>query len=157
MFMNTKRDLHADPEFLLDEALEESFPASDPISPAVGAGQPVGNVVHEKSGKPSKNSATPGIPDPRFVTLDANAVWDSRYGMFRIRINDSPEFAAVVVLGTAPLPLTHLSRRGTSEKSLLGSALHDRLQYEVNGAIARGAHQVATGIMLMTHQEMKSL
>jgi hypothetical protein len=155
--MNDKLNLHAHSEFLLDEALEETFPASDPISPAVGAGQPVENAVGEKPVKPSKKSVIPGVPDARSVTLDANAVWDAQYGMFRIRINDSPEFAAIMVLGSAPLPLTHLSRRESSEKSLLGPALHDRLQYEVNGAIARGAHQVATGIMLMTHQEMKSV
>ncbi|HVO02778.1 MAG TPA: hypothetical protein VMT54_11285 [Candidatus Cybelea sp.] len=30
-----------DPEALIDEALEETFPASDPISPAVGPGEPI--------------------------------------------------------------------------------------------------------------------
>lgn len=30
-----------DPEALIDEALEETFPASDPISPGVGPGEPV--------------------------------------------------------------------------------------------------------------------
>jgi aryl-alcohol dehydrogenase-like predicted oxidoreductase len=33
-----------DPEKLLDEALEETFPASDPISPAVGPGEPIANA-----------------------------------------------------------------------------------------------------------------
>jgi len=32
-----------DPEALVDEAIEESFPASDPISPGVGPGEPVPN------------------------------------------------------------------------------------------------------------------
>ena len=32
-----------DPEELLDEALEETFPASDPISPGVGPGEPIPN------------------------------------------------------------------------------------------------------------------
>jgi hypothetical protein len=30
-----------DPETLVDEAIEESFPASDPISPGVGPGEPI--------------------------------------------------------------------------------------------------------------------
>jgi hypothetical protein len=29
------------PEALIDEALEETFPASDPISPGVGPGEPL--------------------------------------------------------------------------------------------------------------------
>ena len=32
-----------DPEDLIDEALEETFPASDPISPGVGPGEPIPN------------------------------------------------------------------------------------------------------------------
>lgn len=32
-----------DPEALLDEAIEETFPASDPISPGVGPGEPIPN------------------------------------------------------------------------------------------------------------------
>jgi hypothetical protein len=156
--MKTKYESGSNPDRLIDEALEETFPASDPISPAVGSGQPVANVSNIHSSPASaKPRRAPWEPDHRMVTLDANAVWDARYGVFQIRINDSPEFASVVVLDTAPLPLKHLSRREGTGKSLLGDALHDRLQYEVNGAIARGAHQVATGVMLMTHQEMKTL
>ena len=30
-----------DPEDLVDEAIEETFPASDPISPGVGPGEPI--------------------------------------------------------------------------------------------------------------------
>ena len=30
-----------DPEELIDESLEETFPASDPISPGVGPGEPI--------------------------------------------------------------------------------------------------------------------
>jgi len=32
-----------DPEELVDESLEETFPASDPISPGVGPGEPIPN------------------------------------------------------------------------------------------------------------------
>jgi hypothetical protein len=43
-----------DPEALLDEAIDETFPASDPISPGVGPGEPIPNRG-EKPEKP-KNS-----------------------------------------------------------------------------------------------------
>ncbi len=45
----------ADAERLLDEALEESFPASDPISPGAGTGEPIDNHDH-KPGKHTKPS-----------------------------------------------------------------------------------------------------
>jgi len=32
-----------DPEALIDEAIDETFPASDPISPGVGPGEPIAN------------------------------------------------------------------------------------------------------------------
>ena len=34
-------DQPIDPEDLVDEAIEETFPASDPISPGVGPGEPI--------------------------------------------------------------------------------------------------------------------
>jgi len=43
-----------DPEALVDEAIEESFPASDPISPGVGPGEPVANPGDRSSKKPKK-------------------------------------------------------------------------------------------------------
>jgi hypothetical protein len=43
-----------DPEALLDEAIDETFPASDPISPGVGPGEPVPNRGEKP--KKSKNS-----------------------------------------------------------------------------------------------------
>lgn len=36
-------------ENLIDEALDESFPASDPATPAVGHGQPRGATATDKS------------------------------------------------------------------------------------------------------------
>ena len=47
----TKPALEADA--LLDEALEESFPASDPISPGVGSGEPIDNhTAKSRKAKP---------------------------------------------------------------------------------------------------------
>jgi hypothetical protein len=36
-----KKEKPIDPEQLVDEAIEETFPASDPISPGVGPGEPI--------------------------------------------------------------------------------------------------------------------
>jgi hypothetical protein len=36
-----KQETPIDPEALVDEAIEETFPASDPISPGVGPGEPI--------------------------------------------------------------------------------------------------------------------
>jgi len=46
-----------DPEDLLDEALEETFPASDPISPGVGPGEPIPNRG-DAGAKPNKPKPT---------------------------------------------------------------------------------------------------
>jgi hypothetical protein len=43
-----------DAEDLIDEALEETFPASDPISPGVGPGEPMAHPA-EKRKKPKPN------------------------------------------------------------------------------------------------------
>ena len=41
MHSKEKTEKPIDPEKLVDEALEETFPASDPISPGVGPGEPI--------------------------------------------------------------------------------------------------------------------
>jgi hypothetical protein len=45
-----QKDKPIDPEALVDEALEETFPASDPISPGVGPGVP----IRESGEKPNR-------------------------------------------------------------------------------------------------------
>ena len=40
-----------DPEELVDEAIEETFPASDPISPGVGPGEPIQQKKKPKAKK----------------------------------------------------------------------------------------------------------
>lgn len=46
--MSETKKTGADPEAeaLVDEALDETFPASDPISPGVGSGEPIDNHSH---------------------------------------------------------------------------------------------------------------
>jgi hypothetical protein len=156
--MQTRQEALVASEAIIDEVLQETFPASDPVSAAVGVGQPARSFEPEKrQEEKAKKKAALGIPDHKTVTLDACAQWDPRYGVFWIRVNDSAEFAFVLILVTAPLPLAHLSRDLAGRKSPLGESPHNRLQYEVNQAIARGAHQVASGIILMTHCEAQSL
>lgn len=51
--MLPKEKSEIDPEELIDEALEETFPASDPISPGVGPGEPIPNAGDQPK-KPRK-------------------------------------------------------------------------------------------------------
>ena len=44
MSSKQKPEKPIDPEALVDEAIEETFPASDPISPGVGPGEPMPNA-----------------------------------------------------------------------------------------------------------------
>lgn len=52
MMSKEKTKTPIDPEELVDEALEETFPASDPISPGVGPGEPIPNSG--EAGTPKK-------------------------------------------------------------------------------------------------------
>jgi hypothetical protein len=47
-----KKEKPIDPEQLVDEAIEETFPASDPISPGVGPGEPI-KESGDKTRKPN--------------------------------------------------------------------------------------------------------
>jgi hypothetical protein len=47
-----KKENPIDPEQLVDEAIEETFPASDPISPGVGPGEPI-EESGDKTRKPN--------------------------------------------------------------------------------------------------------
>ena len=51
-----KKEKPIDPEQLVDEAIEETFPASDPIAPGVGPGEPIresGDKTQKPKPKPS--------------------------------------------------------------------------------------------------------
>jgi len=50
-----KTEKPIDPEDLIDEALEETFPASDPISPGVGPGEPLPNSGDKPTTEKHKN------------------------------------------------------------------------------------------------------
>jgi len=56
MMSKDKKEKPIDPEELVDEAIEETFPASDPISPGVGPGEPIresGDKTRQPKPKPS--------------------------------------------------------------------------------------------------------
>jgi len=57
MLPREKAEDPIDPEKLVDEAIEETFPASDPISPGVGPGEPMPNRgdAGSKRKKPEPN------------------------------------------------------------------------------------------------------
>jgi hypothetical protein len=96
-------------------------------------------------------------PDKSPVTLGNEAFWDSKQQYFRVSVNGNPEFVALAILKDAPLPLAHLDSSEHDRSTPLGDDLHRRLEEEVNVAIRRGGHQVATGLLLLTPAEMGSL
>jgi hypothetical protein len=90
-------------------------------------------------------------------TVDDTARWDDKQGMFRVPIHGSAEFASMAILPTAPLLLTHLDTSVHNKKTPLGGELRARLQIELAVALERHGHQVATGITLLTHDQIKAL
>jgi len=91
------------------------------------------------------------------IELGENAYYDRHADIFRIPISGHKQFAALVIARDAPLPLTHLSVDEHKRATPLGANLRDHLQAEVKAALSRGAHQVATGIALKTHEELKEI
>lgn len=97
------------------------------------------------------------VMSAKTVKLSEVAHWDEARGQYHVLLQGSDIFAALIIMKDAPLPLAHLDRSGSKPVVKLGENLHQRLEGEVKDAIARGAHQVATGISLATHAEMAAL
>lgn len=91
------------------------------------------------------------------LKLSELAHWDARWGFFHVLLTGSDTFAALIIAKDAPLPMAHLDMSAHRQATALGSDLHRYLEDEVKAAIERNAHQVATGLSLMTHDEMKIL
>lgn len=89
--------------------------------------------------------------------VDDHATWDEEQGVFRVAIDGSAEFAAMAILPTAPLLLSHLDTSAHNKTTALGDELQARLQTELASALDRHGHQVGTGITLLTHEQMKTL
>lgn len=91
------------------------------------------------------------------IQLGDTAIYDRGADLFRVPLIGHKTFAALLVARHAPLPLTHLSIDEHRRSSKLGVNLHEHLEAEVRAAISRGAHQVATGLALATHEELADL
>src|SRR5689334_13802684 len=89
--------------------------------------------------------------------VDENAYWDGKAEAFRVPIHHSAEFASMAILPNAPLLLSHLDTTAHNRKTPLGEELRARLQIELAAALERHAHQVSTGITLLTHEQAKAL
>jgi hypothetical protein len=90
-------------------------------------------------------------------TVDDTAYWDQRQGLFRVAVHGSAEFASMAILPNAPVLLSHLDTGAHNRQTPLGGELRARLQIELATALERHGHQVATGITLLTHDELKHL
>lgn len=97
------------------------------------------------------------MKDTNSLQLSEDAYYDRDADLFCVPILGHHQFAALVIARDAPLPLTHLAADKHKRATPLGANLRDHLEAEVRAAIGRGAHQVATGIALMTHEELKGL
>ncbi len=95
--------------------------------------------------------------DTAHGTLGEAAIWDERQQHFLVPLHGNKTFGALVILKNAPLPLAHLETHEHQRSTPLGPELHQRLEAEVNAAIGRGAHQVATGLSLLTRDEVRAL
>ena len=97
------------------------------------------------------------MTDNSSIQLSEDAYYDREADIFRVPILGHHQFAALIIARDAPLPLTHLAADKHKRATPLGANLRDHLEAEVKAAIGRGAHQVATGIALMTHEELKGI
>ena len=52
--------------------------------------------------------------------VDDHATWDEEQGVFRVAIDGSAEFAAMAILPTAPLLLSHLDTSAHNKTTALG-------------------------------------
>jgi hypothetical protein len=95
--------------------------------------------------------------DLELPMVDEHAYWDGKAEAFRVPIHGSREFASMAILPNAPLLLSHLDTSVHNRKTQLGEELRARLQIELAAALERHAHQVSTGITLLTHEQMKAL
>jgi hypothetical protein len=91
------------------------------------------------------------------IRLDENAYWDGTEGFFRVPVHGSAEFALLAILEDAPLLRAGLDATAHNRRTVLSAELRDRLQVELNAALQRHAHQVGTGITLLTHDQAKGL
>jgi len=87
--------------------------------------------------------------DRRPISLSESASWDERLGVFRVKVQGNRDVGTLVILRSAPLPISHLDDSTPQKRTRLGQFLRDRLEVEVNAAVTQGSHQVCEGLALL--------
>ena len=95
--------------------------------------------------------------DRRPIALGESAIWDDRLDAFRVKAHGNRDIGGVVILRWAKLPIGHLDSSAPNKATRLGQILRERLEVEVNSAIARGDRAVQAGIALLSAEETKKL
>jgi hypothetical protein len=96
-------------------------------------------------------------PDQRPVSVGETAVWDERFGVFRVKIQGNKDVGSITILRSSPLPISHLDDSAPARKTRLGELLRSRLEIEVNAAIQRGDRQIADSLALLTREASAKL
>ena len=102
----------------------------------------------------SDDEATKGF-DRRPIALGESAVWDDRLEAFRVKVNGNRDISGVVILRWARLPIGHLDASAPNKQTRLGLMLRERLEVEINAAIARGDRIVPEGMALLSTEDEK--
>jgi hypothetical protein len=88
--------------------------------------------------------------DRRPISLGETALWDERLDAFRVKAQGNRDVRGVVILRWARLPISHLDSSTPHKHTKLGQLLRERLEIEINAAIARGERSVSDGIALLS-------
>lgn len=99
------------------------------------------------------NDIDSSMRDRRIISVADSAVWDSRLGVFRIKIQGNRDVGSITILRSAPLPIAHLDAGAPARRTRLGTFLRSRLEIEVNAAIQRGERRVANGVTLLARED----
>jgi hypothetical protein len=95
--------------------------------------------------------------DRRPISLGETALWDDRLDAFRVKAQGNRDVGGVVILRWADLPISHLDSSAPNKQTRLGHLLRERLEMEINTAIARGDRTVSQGLALITAEEENKL
>src|SRR5689334_2447012 len=96
-------------------------------------------------------------PDRRPISLAETALWDEKLDAFRVKAQGNRDVGGVVILRWAKLPIAHLDASTPHKTTRLGHILRERLEIEVNAAIARGDGAVSEGLKLLSSEEESKL
>ena len=95
--------------------------------------------------------------DYRPVSLGDSATWDERLGVFRVKVQGNREVGTLTILRSAAMPISHLDNSAPKKQTKLGQFLRDRLEIEVNAAVASGSLEVGDGMTLLSRDEPEQI